>query len=1358
MILGEARWSTGLQSAPSNYSIKPIVIKQGWVSMKTGLISRWQRRYVAVEKNGFNLTLYVRETILQNTNLLEIDLSSPSTTVSIAQDSTKGSKRSSYNFMIISGTKKNLFSVATKAELDDWIPVLMGEFSKAATIRTSGRKAELSYLNFNDHSMTPTRTISRRSSIFNQSKHQADQSYDADSQVDESDINISSPSLPNVNYGRGSLSRRSSVNRRPVKQEKPQPTDRFSIETDITIQSESESYNVPHTFGAGVTSNSVEKTKNLNSNRVSYNSKDQLMNNNITSTFTNSNTTLRNVSLPRDTKIKDIPENNNITITKQQDDSQTEISESYGDNLNEAFSDMILMAKQMDAAANSEDEKTAINSNTRIFDWNMNYQSLLERKVFNVEEQIQKDLDIMKLSYQFKETSLNHIHNYIDNYHLSASGEDSELGFALKNENESEDVQLLFSKDGIAFSFVCNYARNDDETIIAALKNSSSELRAVNSVTDIIFKEGPFMGLHTALMALVDYKGFRMIALAEMQEVNVVYDLLDSPVKENGGAVDRLQQLGLALALKPHALQVEDERRATCYMSANTVVHLDQSTDWYYLSDLQQTFPADFSGKKDGREAPNMIFRLRPELLQRYKRGVASDAFTLNSGASDLEREANDVDAINAAVYLREVAIPQFAQDLDNLIYRPVDSKSLTEYAHANGINMRHLGRVADSSKSPYVKHICLVEIVARACKQLISKEIYSALIHFREVGATKIDHELCRYITDTINKILGTSEISQKYYDIKIKPILQDYYQYGLSFDEFSQLHKPSLFLALQYHSNVTYESKCDYSFGTPNPIDRSNFIGFIARTKTINGLKANCRIKKVVKEEVAQPISRKSTIRDNINTAQISTFTLQEGIQQEQGNNFPQTNGINIVRPNSRINLDKDVNSIEQNPDDFFAYKLSRHFEYFGLESRQERDVSPCERLLEASAYSLSIGDIKKGRMYAQASVKCASVNTVYHGLSLAHLLIANGLESGNVDWVLYRDSRQVLEWCLGPLHPAILILHEAIIHILASSAQYETMLEHTRFSAALAERAFNRENKLVATYYDLYGRILLSLNRTEEAMAAIVTAGELYPKSSTSEEEIALSLYFRAIALASLGKTQIALEVSQKACDIREKLFGSRNKLTAQSAEQIAKLAIELGKKETKTEKSLEYLSLALYNLEKVFNFVRIQRKTTKRNIGSKPANLNRESSVIVNEISRQVSLLAGLSERERFNGTSSTELTMTYVQPFNTDYISGPQTRLPMVINIKTPSIGIVTSQILACKTLQLSLSNPEIVEEIRQLNANPNYDEDHMESMTTDLTLASPAVFFDAAVSRLSFDESAIDDLALIVYLGEQLLN
>lgn len=73
---------------------------------------------------------------------------------------------------------------------------------------------------------------------------------------------------------------------------------------------------------------------------------------------------------------------------------------------------------------------------------------------------------------------------------------------------------------------------------------------------------------------------------------------------------------------------------------------------------------------------------------------------------------------------LRRSQVNQLVDLLDSLIIVPIDSRSLEQVFHIQGVNMRYLGQVAFICASPHIKDICLTEMFARTLKRIFNTQV----------------------------------------------------------------------------------------------------------------------------------------------------------------------------------------------------------------------------------------------------------------------------------------------------------------------------------------------------------------------------------------------------------------------------------------------------------------------------------------------------------------------------------------------------------------------------------------------------------------------------------------------------------
>jgi hypothetical protein len=124
----------------------------------------------------------------------------------------------------------------------------------------------------------------------------------------------------------------------------------------------------------------------------------------------------------------------------------------------------------------------------------------------------------MELVGAFKEFAVAHAKNIIDDYHLNNSN--PLLNYEVENN--------LLKKDGIVFRFACDYNQSLELIESFDIKTSNevfciNKLRSINAVNKAIanMDYSSNVNYFTLLMALIDYKGFRIVAHPEF--INVFF-------------------------------------------------------------------------------------------------------------------------------------------------------------------------------------------------------------------------------------------------------------------------------------------------------------------------------------------------------------------------------------------------------------------------------------------------------------------------------------------------------------------------------------------------------------------------------------------------------------------------------------------------------------------------------------------------------------------------------------------------------------------------------------------------------------------------------------------------------------------
>ncbi|KAJ3327351.1 hypothetical protein HDU93_002021, partial [Gonapodya sp. JEL0774] len=430
--------------------------------------------------------------------------------------------------------------------------------------------------------------------------------------------------------------------------------------------------------------------------------------------------------------------------------------------------------------------------------WNDRYQALLARRCEGDAEEMQRDVKLCELIGSFQEVVRAHVKRIIDEFHL-------------KPVDESPETAGTYVFGDILFQFAATYS-DDFWAIYAAHAKSNSELRALNALN------GANLGLNTALLAAVEYKGFRVVAYAIMP-------LEDKTLVRLGvdrEATESLSHIGQALNL---SRSVDDKKDTTYQLPETIEVYRGQLPGSFYVLNLADLFPADPATTNVGDLARGDR-RLRPEFIVKCPKSI-----TLLAGSRNNQNGA-------AISFMKEQLIPQVVRALDSLDQIPFDSQSLTEILHRNGVNIRFVGTVADLTKRPFVREMALIEMASRACKHLLRSRLRRQILQFRSMGAKRVDEELATNVVSFFAMVLNP-EKSKRIWDDKLRQLCRQLYEYDMDHYKFVSLNRKALFLSLQHHCGVVFDDDTEYNF---DPMDvatlRTKLRGCEQRIKLTEGI----------------------------------------------------------------------------------------------------------------------------------------------------------------------------------------------------------------------------------------------------------------------------------------------------------------------------------------------------------------------------------------------------------------------------------------------------------------------------------------------------------------------------------------
>ena len=296
-----------------------------------------------------------------------------------------------------------------------------------------------------------------------------------------------------------------------------------------------------------------------------------------------------------------------------------------------------------------------------------------------------------------------------------------------------------FLYHGIFFKFACDDKGLHTDDYYAA-KVGGHELKSAMRFSGV-------RGLNVPLMALIDYRGFRLVAMSwvpTMGEHTIVYGSCDANKdvvhRSNDEFTEMIEGVAHSLNLKPHVCgSVRPQRLMMPVDFEGHAVRDGEGHKHFYALDFARVFPPAFDNTTPFDYLPNsyLVRLLRPEFVTSWKEPLSSDAC---SRFGEHDREAHDSELERATRYLVEHVVPECAAWLDS--QKGLSQTDVMVQVHRRGINYRYLGLVRSKASNPGIRKALLCEMIARVCKNWLG-----ALQRAQMRAATTIEEDAYKVI-----------------------------------------------------------------------------------------------------------------------------------------------------------------------------------------------------------------------------------------------------------------------------------------------------------------------------------------------------------------------------------------------------------------------------------------------------------------------------------------------------------------------------------------------------------------------------------------------------------------------------------
>lgn len=119
------------------------------------------------------------------------------------------------------------------------------------------------------------------------------------------------------------------------------------------------------------------------------------------------------------------------------------------------------------------------------------------------------------------------------------------------------------------------------------------------------------------------------------------------------------------------------------------------------------------------------------------------DRFSPFNKPNLIKCQLEDTEVAEASQKLFKNVLRQMIEDLDNLKLMAISTEQIRNIFHAYGVNLRLLGKVAETSQLPHVKDICISEMIARSTKKILRANIAIYIFQKFRVGEDFDEDEL---------------------------------------------------------------------------------------------------------------------------------------------------------------------------------------------------------------------------------------------------------------------------------------------------------------------------------------------------------------------------------------------------------------------------------------------------------------------------------------------------------------------------------------------------------------------------------------------------------------------------------------
>lgn len=176
--------------------------------------------------------------------------------------------------------------------------------------------------------------------------------------------------------------------------------------------------------------------------------------------------------------------------------------------------------------------------------------------------------------------------------------------------------------------------------------------------------------------------------------------------------------------------------------------------------------------------------------------------------------------------YYVEVALPKLVSDFGSLELSPVDGRTLTDFMHTRGLQMRSLGHIVKlSEKLSHVQSLCIHEMIVRAFKHILRAVI----------AAVDID-KMAVSVAAALNLLLGVPESGEPLKPCNVHSLVWRWlelflikrYEWDISSFNYRELRKFAILRGMSHKVGVELVPR-DFDMDSPFPFQKSDVVSLV-------------------------------------------------------------------------------------------------------------------------------------------------------------------------------------------------------------------------------------------------------------------------------------------------------------------------------------------------------------------------------------------------------------------------------------------------------------------------------------------------------------------------------------------------